>query len=1272
MKKRKNSIVKGMVLVLIMSMLFSSMLQIQVWADWEKGPINPEYESYIHKLNSGEDPLSSIKIGEREYKLGKIPTPFIISNSSSQNLMRFGRMSKEFLPTRYDLREKGKLTSVKNQGQYGTCWAFAGMASLESYLLPLKEYNFSENHLAYGHGYFNKITLDDGGFPAQTWSYFLRWEGPVNEEDDPYDGVDRRNMDIETKKHVQNTRWIVHGKDFTNNEGLKKAILKYGAVDSAVYVDDAMEYLLNYNHYSYYSGTNNDKENERNRKGNILTNHEITLVGWDDDYPKENFVITPPGDGAFIVRNSWGKNFGDEGYFYLSYYDIFDDMEDDEKITLSSIYMGESVENYKNIYQYDPLGLITLIGDKEYEKLYGANIFTAKEDEKIEGVGFYAVVDNLSYKIWIFSNAIESGTALDLGDPIKEGILQEQGYHTIELDDLVEVKEGEQFSVIVEFSAPRSDFSYLVPVENFLYGFSENASANPGESMLGLPKENTVYNEVYWSDITDIDSTANICIKAYSYKDTVPKLEAYYPNQENNLFMEETDEGIFSFSKRIFPSQEYENIYLLNKDISTVTKNVYDTVYEIVYGNEHKDFIVDMDKIIDNDRLKIKPIDGFRFGEKYTLLIPQNAVEDKGGKNLEKDYKKEISLPTKEEYLLHQAQQKLKYRNIVSPIYENKLNLIQDDESIGDKGIKIIWESKDQSLVDNEGNVLKPLDQITTKDKVKLIARFILGEKSVEKSFDVKLNNYKEIFYTHKVRDALTFDQIKGENNSLYDIRSNLRLIKDGSFLGDEYKDVLIEWTSRNENSITNDGVVHQGLEDQNTYLIALIRMKGNMYADVTSSFPLTVKASEPSISKGGSRGGGSSSVTNKKSIQGSLGGSLEKNGATVTIPKNAFDGEIDITIEKISDISKLPLSKEMKFMSNVVEIKKNKEGLFKKPVHITIDYNLSKVDLEKYDLGIFWLNEETKEWIKLDDIHIDEKNKKVSGEINHFTKFAVIAIEKTENTSIPIHIKDIDGHWAEENVKELIQKYGITGYSDHTFKPEDPITRAEFTSILVKVLQLKGSGKIFLDTKDHWAKDVISIAQRNEIASGYEDGNFRPDEYITREQMVAMLAKAMKLSQGKSTLDFIDSKDISSWAIEPLKVAVQTDLIKGYPGNILKPKGYATRAEAATMIKKGLDLSSTKEIKVGEEFQIQLEENITTGATWHVDIDNENMIKIITSEYKEKENQEGRKGAGGIHTWVVKGLKEGKTKIHFRLYQDWNKDTIYQTRDYTIHVLSK
>jgi len=291
--------------------------------------------------------------------------------------------------------------------------------------------------------------------------------------------------------------------------------------------------------------------------------------------------------------------------------------------------------------------------------------------------------------------------------------------------------------------------------------------------------------------------------------------------------------------------------------------------------------------------------------------------------------------------------------------------------------------------------------------------------------------------------------------------------------------------------------------------------------------------------------------------------------GITITIPAGALATDVKVTISKVADTAGLKMDAGSKLLGDVLEIIKDKSGDFSKPVTIQLNFDKSKIDATKFDVKVCFYDEEAGQWVPLDKISVGDG--KVSGEVTHFTKFAVIAFPKAE-TATPAGLKDISGHWAEANIKTLVGAGAISGYPDGTFKPNATITRAEFATILAKAFKLAPStSKVFADTANHWAKDSISAAAAAGIVNGYSAAQFGPNDQITREQMAVMIAKAAKLAEAKNGKAFADKAQVSAWAAAAVASASENGIISGYPDNTFKPKATATRAEAVTVIVKAL-----------------------------------------------------------------------------------------------------
>jgi hypothetical protein len=323
------------------------------------------------------------------------------------------------------------------------------------------------------------------------------------------------------------------------------------------------------------------------------------------------------------------------------------------------------------------------------------------------------------------------------------------------------------------------------------------------------------------------------------------------------------------------------------------------------------------------------------------------------------------------------------------------------------------------------------------------------------------------------------------------------------------------------------------------------------------------------------STSGTSGAATNYATITAASGGKATLNGVTIEVPAGAMASNIQVTVDKVNDISILPVDSTLQLISDVHEIKKDKDGDFSKPVVITLPFDKTKADFAKSTAGVYWLNEQTHKWVPLEIVKADEVNGTASGSVSHFTKFAVLVTDKAKTVQQQTNeadFADIKGHWSEANVRELVKLGAINGYADNTFKPNANITRAEFVTVIVKAFHLGAlDGKTFVDTETHWAKRAIATAAESGIVAGYSDNSFGPDDLITREQMAAIVVHAAKLAAIDKSINFPDSADISDWARTVIATATAKGLINGYGDGTVKPKVNTTRAEAVTVILRAL-----------------------------------------------------------------------------------------------------
>ncbi|WP_053955827.1 S-layer homology domain-containing protein [Inediibacterium massiliense] len=195
---------------------------------------------------------------------------------------------------------------------------------------------------------------------------------------------------------------------------------------------------------------------------------------------------------------------------------------------------------------------------------------------------------------------------------------------------------------------------------------------------------------------------------------------------------------------------------------------------------------------------------------------------------------------------------------------------------------------------------------------------------------------------------------------------------------------------------------------------------------------------------------------------------------------------------------------------------------------------------------------------------------------------FQTVTNEKDKNKWMKDFIyDDIKNHWAKAFIIELGEKEIITSKVNNLYKPDDFITRGEFAEFIVNALEIatKPYKGVFKDVRKNTQKNTyIEAAFHNGIIKGMGDGTFHPNDAITREEMAVMIIKAYEkknssLKIKKYSLAFKDEKKISSWAYKYVKIAYELGIIKGRDKKEFAPQDFASRGEAAVMIKKLLEV---------------------------------------------------------------------------------------------------
>ncbi len=353
---------------------------------------------------------------------------------------------------------------------------------------------------------------DSGGTAQMAAAYYARWGGPALESAAVYPPSASAviyQANAQTIAQVTDIVMIPHN-DADNSDDIlriKEAVQRYGAAYLSMQYQAA---YLNSATASYYMPVS--------AMPGANYGHAVTVVGWDDTYPKERFKLglRPTKDGAFLVKNSYGTSDASDGYFYIAYEDKV--LGRTYQIAAGGTVYGSTTSvfiagtgDYDTNYQHDPYGYNSAYAlSGTTQSYYMANVFTAQKSETVSAVSFYTRTQNVRYEVFVVTGATTAAVLPDtaaLASAAASGVQGYAGYHTVPLAAGAAVAAGQRFSVIVKLYTDGVSANLLVPTEANT-GSERSFFALAGESFLNSGGSS-------WTDLGDT-AARNLCVKAFT------------------------------------------------------------------------------------------------------------------------------------------------------------------------------------------------------------------------------------------------------------------------------------------------------------------------------------------------------------------------------------------------------------------------------------------------------------------------------------------------------------------------------------------------------------------------------------------------------------------------------------------------------------------------------------------------------------------------------------------------------------------------------------
>lgn len=1102
------------------------------------------------------------------------------------------------LETKYDPLVEGiNLPDIRNQNPYGTCWAHSsvGLGEMAYYKNNPSEddMELSELHLSYFayngeiddpldglDGDSNKNVGEDflnrGGNLAYSYPVLAAWIGAAAEETAPYgnaadalaNGLDA-SIAFTDRMHLQGV-YKINMK--TDQDIAKQMIKEYGAVGISYYEDSKSH---NSTYTSYYQSTQTS------------TNHAVMIVGWDDDFPKENFTNTPEGDGAWLIRNSWGgtsTGYNRRSYFWLSYYDT-------SIASTGYVFIYEDADNYDHNYQYDGGMFSGSMYSSSNAPTIAANVFTAKANpsggEVLRAVSFDTPTVNVNYKVEIYTGLTdsadpESGTLIEAATTT--GVTTAAGYYTVPLKADVLLAEGTDFSVVVtlekESETPRISTEYSITAN----WFDTVASIEEGKSFI---KWYYTWRDMQEDNASGASYSGNIRIKAFtdSYSETKPVTAITFSETEKELNKGDS----ITLVPIVTPTDADSILTWTSSDASVAVVDKNGTVTAVGAGSA--DITVSAKGISATCTVTVKaPAQSIQISESTVSLQEDEtyqptatvdpadttdeitwsssdssiaSVDTTGRVTAKKAGTATITVAAGQQSadcVVTVTAKEIKAESI--SLNKTSMTLTKGNSEKLTANITpvnttstVSWSSSDTSVatVTNDGVVTATG---AGKTDITVAADGVSATCTVTVKVETKAV-------------ALTEDYVQIKVGGIYYLVANVT--------PSDATDTLT-WSSSDSSVVTVDANGKITGKKEGT---AKITVKAGACTDVCevevtrSEVKLEAIAVKPT------------SVTLNKGKTIPLGVTITPSDAAVTLQWSSSNpavaavsqsgivsakgvGSAVITVSAGGVSSSCKVTVKSPAIS--VSIADSQKTIY---VGSTTALTATVLPADTTD-ALIWKSSDS-------SIAAVDSNGNVTGRKEGTVTITASAGSYSDTCTVTVKnvpagtfIDVGEDDWFKPAVDYVYTNGIMSGVGNNQFAPIISTDRAMIVQILYNIAgkpSVSGSGRFTDVPSNAWYAKAVQWAVENDVTAGISPTEFAPERAVTRQEVASFLYRFAKVNGyntgGRNDLtSYTDSKDVAGWALESMQWANNAKIINGKGNGTLDPTGSATRAEVASMMR--------------------------------------------------------------------------------------------------------